>query len=962
MDISVQGFDFDNFQLSGPLGPLLHDGKVVKLQPKTTALLWLLLQRAGEVVSKVEILDALWPEQDVGEDALSFQVRKLRKALGDDPHAPQFIATVHRLGYRFVGSCEMKTHANPVAPSTFVGREAEMARLRSAVQQAGSGQLQLVFVTGDAGNGKTALVQGFLGESRQATVVGQGSCHEHHQGSELYAVWIEVLNTLLRQPSTTKSLDTLKEVAPSWLARIPGLMGRKVSKELEAASVNAGRERLQREWLAILEVLSADQPLVLVVEDLHWADPPSLDLLSVMVKSGADLPMLILTSYRPVDAILDDHPIKHLKQKLVGSQKAEELALSPFDLEEVHALLQSQWADQPIGSEIAEFLHQRSEGHPLYLLQLLTILKGEQALDVSTLHEQLADVPESLRDLVVAQIDKLDPQEQRLLIYGSVIGQDFSTGLLAAALELPLADVVSICYSLSENTSFIRYTGLSVWPDGTTNDLFRFGHQLFQHALVSGMSEIEFARCSERIATRLEQAYARQVSQVAPLLAEYFALAGYAEKAIDYGIQTAYQALQVGEAEEASKRVMHAEEQCNRLSDPAAQEHAEMALAAIRIHIAFSQGGYKSKQVEEDAARLRLLLPRVEDAGLQENSLGLLWLTSFFSSHHADAMRHADRAIVLGRETNSIGLQCSGLSWQGLGALVLGDYQQAIALSEEAMALAQSSDWDPSVMLEAEPGATAISCSAQALWITGRPDAALERAYEGAARADMLKNPYMRCGALGTSVGSILLQRRDTKRLMKLCDPLLADCERYNHKESMLWVGKYRALGLCMMGQAEQGLPIFQGIMQMQRQAGATIALVADYALLAEQQLAANLPDACAETLKEGFDLLKQTGEYRWESELWRVQGDWCYQGNNDTTEAVRCYQRAYESADSRGALSYTLRAVMNWAKLEQVSGKHGQGIELLQHIYSRFTEGFDTPDLVEAKQLLGANQPLQTC
>lgn len=950
----TQGRDFDDFHLSGPQGPLLQGGQVVKLQPKAIALLWLLLQRSGEVVSKAEILDALWPDQDVSEDALSFQVRKLRKALGDDPHEPRFIATVHRLGFRFIGGDERAGKLDPALASVFVGRESEITRLRSAGKQAAFDQLQVVFVTGDAGMGKTTLIQAFLDESRPSILVGRGSCHEHHQGSEPYAVWVDVLDSLLRQSTSAETLDSLKEVAPSWLLRIPGLMNREALKELAAVSVNAGRERLQREWLAILKLLSAEQPLVLAVEDLHWADTPSLDLLSIMVKSGADLPVLILSSYRPVDAILDEHPIKRLKQKLVGSQKAEELPLSPFDLEEVQALLGAEWADQTINSEVAEFLYQRSEGHPLYLVQLLAMLRGGPGLELSRLHERLAVVPESLKDLIVAQIDRLDPQEQQLLICGSVIGQDFSTGLLAAALEQPLAEVESACYSLAENTAFIRHTGLSVWPDGTSSGLFRFGHQLFQHVLVTGLSQLDLARFSGRIGARLEQAYGRQVSQVAPILAEYFKLAGNAAKAIDYNIQAAYQALQIGEGEEANQRVISAEEQLSRLTDSAAQQQAEMALSALRVHIAISQGGYKPQHMEEETARLRLLLPVVEDISLKENALGLLWLTSFFSSHHADAMRYADQATVLGREIGSVGLQCSGLSWHGLGTLVVGDYEQALALSDEAMALAQSDDWDPAVMLEAEPGATAISCSAQTLWSTGRPDSALERAYEGVARADMLKNPYMRCGALGTSVGSILLQRRETTKLLALCEPLLADCERYNHKESMLWVAKFRALGLCMMGQAEQGLPIFQGILQMQRAAGVTIALVADYALLAEQQLAANQPDACAETLKEGFDLLEQTGEFRWESELWRVQGDWYRLADNDLAKAVSCYQQAYDSANSRGALGYALRAVLNWAALEQGAEKRCKGFELLGDTYARFTEGFDTPDLIRARELLG--------
>ena len=210
---------FGPYRLLGPHGPLLQSGRAVDLPRKPLAILWLLASRAGEVVHKDELLAIVWPRVVVSDGVIATCMRDLRQALGDDARAPRFIATAHRIGYRFIGEVAARAaaaagallpQATPPLPEALVGRSAECAVLQAALQRAAAGQRQIVFVTGDAGIGKSRLVDAFvatLGAQRAADAagtgaarVGQGQCIEHFGAGEPYLPVLEAITRLCRKP------------------------------------------------------------------------------------------------------------------------------------------------------------------------------------------------------------------------------------------------------------------------------------------------------------------------------------------------------------------------------------------------------------------------------------------------------------------------------------------------------------------------------------------------------------------------------------------------------------------------------------------------------------------------------------------------------------------------------------------------------------------------------------------
>src|SRR5215471_3777192 len=269
---------------------LWHGAQALPLMPITCALLECLVTHAGRLVTKDALLEAVWPETAVGDAVLKVRISELRKLLGDTAHAPGYIATVHRRGYRFIAPVTKADPATLLGAAPFppppraaplVGREAALAQLRHWLARACQGERQVVFVTEKAGIGKTALVETFLAQVRAAPQlwVAHGQCVEHYGVGEAYLPMLEALGRLCRAPERERVLALLRQRAPLWLVQMPWLLSAAEQEALQRALGGATRERMLREMAEALDTLTAERPLVLVFEDLHWSDYATLDLL-----------------------------------------------------------------------------------------------------------------------------------------------------------------------------------------------------------------------------------------------------------------------------------------------------------------------------------------------------------------------------------------------------------------------------------------------------------------------------------------------------------------------------------------------------------------------------------------------------------------------------------------------------------------------------------------------------------
>ncbi|OLE73710.1 MAG: hypothetical protein AUG12_04155 [Acidobacteria bacterium 13_1_20CM_2_57_8] len=324
------------------------------LRPKAFAVLDYLLGHPGRLVTKEELLNAVWPGTFVGEAVLKVAIRQVREALGDDPQSPRFIETAHRRGYRFIGPVteseqtpaqEQEIRNNHAASGPqlraddssqrVVGRDEAMSRMRNWLEKMLGGERQIVFVTGEAGIGKTALVDTFARSiaADRSMRICRGQCLEQYGTSEAYLPVLEAVGRLCREER--QLVDVLRAHAPMWLLQMPSLVSASDRELLSREVFGATRERMLREMGEALEALTADKPLVLILEDLHWSDYSTLDLISYLARQRQAAPLMLIGTYRTAELILSGHPLKAVKRELLAKQQCEELPLEYLSEEAV---------------------------------------------------------------------------------------------------------------------------------------------------------------------------------------------------------------------------------------------------------------------------------------------------------------------------------------------------------------------------------------------------------------------------------------------------------------------------------------------------------------------------------------------------------------------------------------------------------------------------------------------------
>src|SRR6184192_1519997 len=259
--------------------------RALRLTPKAFAVLRYLMERSGRLATKEELFSAVWPDTSVTDASLSTCIREIRRVLKDRAKNPRYIETVHKRGYRYIGaSAESALTVEPSCTEThlgiLVGRDRELSVLDQALRDVERGETRLIFVSGEAGIGKTTLVEHFMARIDRTTArTTRGQCVEQHGAFEAYMPWLEALNNVARWYGKDRLAALLYRYAPMWLAQLPWLVKAREREQLQREIAGATSERMIRELAETIGVLSAAEPLVLVLEDLHWSDPSSIKLL-----------------------------------------------------------------------------------------------------------------------------------------------------------------------------------------------------------------------------------------------------------------------------------------------------------------------------------------------------------------------------------------------------------------------------------------------------------------------------------------------------------------------------------------------------------------------------------------------------------------------------------------------------------------------------------------------------------
>ena len=609
---------FPPFRLDPDNACLWRGAKAIRLTPKAFGVLRCLVERHGQLVTKDLLLGSVWPGIAVGDAVLKVCVREIRKALGDQVGAPRFVATVHRRGYRFIAGVtdsdprpdgggapespvgfEGASGSRYRGPAHLVGRESSVDRLQRALEAAWRGTRQTVFVTGEPGIGKTGVVEAFLERvtADPRVWIAHGQCVETYGTPEPHLPMLDALGRLSREAGRDWLVALLGKHAPTWLAQMPWLLDSAERDALERDLLGATRERMLREMAEAVEALTAEAPLVLALEDLHWSDTATVDLLSLLARRQEPARLLLIGTYRPVDVLVSQHPLENVKLDLQARGRCQELPLEPLDSTAVADYLRERFAGHAFPSELARVINRRTEGNPLFMVSLVEDLVARARIVMGDgrweLHAKLEEVevgvPENLRQMLERRIGQLEEEERRVLAAGSVAGMEFSAASVAAALQRPPAEVEECCDRLTRRRLFIRSLGVGEWPDRTVASRYRFVHAMYRNALYQGISPARRREFHQSIGEREEMGYGDRAREIAAELAAHFEQAGADRRAVRYLTDAAHTATRRNANTEAAGYVGRALELAERLPD-AERVAARLALLEQLGHIRRSMG------------------------------------------------------------------------------------------------------------------------------------------------------------------------------------------------------------------------------------------------------------------------------------------------------------------------------------------------------------------------------------
>jgi DNA-binding winged helix-turn-helix (wHTH) protein/tetratricopeptide (TPR) repeat protein len=631
----------------------------IQLTPTEFGVLDYFIDHAGQLVTQRELLDAVWPGTAIEPQVVKNKIFHLRQILEDDPKQPRYIETLPRRGYRFVGTVERSTTGEvdvPAPGNRLVGRERVLAELRECMRQTTAGKVQVVFLTGEPGIGKTALADEFrrqvIGANR-AVRFGHGQCVEGFGSKEAFYPVLEAVRELCRGPDGARVVDTLATDAPTWLVQFPALLTRQHRETLRQEILGATRERMLREICEALSALAARTPLLLVLEDLHWSDSSTLDLISALARHHAPARIMLIATYRPADVAGPASSLDGLKRDLVARHLGREMALPPLTEAEIARYLADGQTTATVPEELASLLHRHTEGNPLFMIAVLEHLQQGGLVEREPrgwrlrrrASEIAVQVPENLRQMIGAQIDQLSVPEQHVLEVAAVAGTTFVAAIAAPIADLDPRFIDECCDALARRDHILRFAGTQELPDGQVVQRYEFVHALYREVLYERQAPARRAMLHRKRAERMAQLFAASLDDLAPELAHHFELGADWSRAVKYLRRNAEVAGKHGAMLRAKVNLEHALTLAPRLRQ---QERVEAEVGILDDLIGVSRAllapelGDTVMLLRERAAKHGLI--DVEARALVEMAYPLSWSSSQRSLEVIDqALRLSER-------------------------------------------------------------------------------------------------------------------------------------------------------------------------------------------------------------------------------------------------------------------------------------------------------------------------------
>ena len=849
--------------------------------------------------------------------------------------------------FRLVRASGVRRRAGQRRLTPLIGRDDEMAMLMRRWERARQGDGQLVLIVGEPGLGKSRLMYEFQSRLRDTPHTWvEWTCSQLLQNTSLHPIteWgrerfggadvpaerriAELESTLIQlklDPTEKVPLLALLMDIPLPKERMPSL---------------APDELRRRQLGALITMLIASarsQPMVLALEDLHWADPTTLDLLRSIAQSGALSPLFVLVSSRP-----------EARPPWATRPHYGSISLAPLDRDQVRHMVGNVAALHALPNELIDGVTERTGGVPLFIEEVTRLLldRGEQG--------DIHSIPPTLQQSLTARLDRLGAAREVAQI-GAVIGRDFTYWLVRTVTRMEEAPLQIALYRLAE-ADILLARGLPPQSD------YRFKHALIQDAAYENLLKSRRQLLHRRVAEALRDNAATAAAEP-ELLAHHFTQAGMTEAAIEWWGKAGQRSLERSALVESAEQFKRALAQIATLPATTALRREQIKLQVALANAMMTTKGYAAPETKAALQRARMLIEQAEALGEPPEDPLLLFSVLYGVwgvdriAFNGDAMRElsAQFLALAAKQSATVPLM-NGHRIVGVSLVLTGDISEGRECLDRAITLYDPVEHPTLAARFAVDMAVSIWCYRSiALWLLGYPDAALadtKRVVQharGIGQAASLMFALHHSSLTQIQFGHYAAANADADELTVLAE----------EKDASLWKASgllWRGCLLTMTGKASDAIPAITAGLAALRSTGSTMWMPLLLTYLARAHAELGQCDDALRFIREAMTMVETTRERWCESEVNRVAGEILLKSPRpDLAKAEGYLDRALTVARTQQARSLELRAAMSMARLWRDQGKPQQARELLAPVYDWFTEGFETLDLKEAKALLNS-------
>lgn len=853
---------------------------------------------------------------------------------------------------------------DPDAPTTarrtqikvpLVGRQEELGLLLRSWEASKTGHGQVVSIQGDAGIGKSrlfeALRERIAGEDYLSVVV---RCSPYHMHSSLYPVIVHLGKVMDWAPDD--STDVRLSKLESALAQRGSVLSETVPlfAELLSLPFPDGRyeplnisPKQQRE--RILDTLSGwlfeeaeKKPVLQVWEDLHWADPTTLELLGLYIEQSPTVPMLNIVTYRP--EFVPSWPSRsHITP----------ITLNRLERPEIEALIRYQAGGKSTPLEVVEHVVDKSDGVPLYVEELTkTILESEY------LHEEAGQyvltgalsevsVPATLQDSLMARLDRV-PMAREVAQLGAVLGREFAYEMLLSLSSLEEAILRQGLDQLVGNELLYQRGRLP-------RARFIFKHALIHDAAYQSLLRRTRQQYHRDVARLLKERFQETVTANPELLAHHYTEAGDLEEAVQYWLKAGQKARDKSANLEALGHFEKGLDVLSGMPDSQQKARLELALQIALGGVTIVTRGHAAKEVETAYNRARALGAQLDDAPEVFSSVFGLWRFFIVCRHNSDVLDIAHQLIRLSDEDDDPVRYVIAHYALGFTEVVVGRLAAGLDNLEKAVARYEPAQRKADIYRAAHDPCTAcLAYMSNCEWLLGYPDRALRRAQESLALAEQIQDPVSLAHALCFCTITSEMVGDDARTGEMAARTVAVSLDKgfaawiAVGKLTSTWIAIKTGRGDATIEQLHDEIEAFSNL-------GYDILRSYFLTLFARACDAAGQPEKGLMALDQALQIVDARGEYWWHPEIVRLRGELLSSVRPGDEPAVEeLYLEALELARTQASRSLELRAAMSLADLCKRQGNSGKGIELVKSVRDRFDEGFGTSDLKRAAALLG--------